>query len=167
MDKTTQDHVERITSDPGDVPQKHIGIDEELRKYVVAADNVQVDEVTSKRLRHMINKRVLIVMVGTYFLQSLDKNAISYAAIMGIQKDANLQGQDVSSSSVQSWAMLTLAVFLDPHGHILWYIVCRVSNKYHCAEGAYCKVPGGKHLLMGIDIDNDLFRLQLCNSSCS
>jgi hypothetical protein len=43
----------------------------------------------------MINKRVLIIMVGTYFLQSLDKNAISYAAIMGIQEDAHLVGQDV------------------------------------------------------------------------
>lgn len=96
MDKTTQDHVERIASDPDDSPQKHLGIDEELRKYVAAADSVQVDEVTSKRLRHMINKRVLIIMVGTYFLQSLDKNAISYAAIMGIQKDANLKGQDVN-----------------------------------------------------------------------
>jgi hypothetical protein len=95
--KPTQDHLERIGSpDPDVVSSKHIGIDEELRKYVVAADNVQVDEATSKRLRHMINKRVLIVMVGTYFLQSLDKNAISYAAIMGIQEDAHLVGQDVS-----------------------------------------------------------------------
>ncbi|KAJ5851757.1 uncharacterized protein N7529_011142 [Penicillium soppii] len=95
--KPTQDHLERIGSpDPDVVSSKHIGIDEELRKYVVAADNVQVDEATSKRLRHMINKRVLIVMVGTYFLQSLDKNAISYAAIMGIQEDAHLVGQDYS-----------------------------------------------------------------------
>jgi hypothetical protein len=99
--KTTQDHLERIGSpDPDIIPNKHIGIDEELRKYVVAADNVQVDEATSKRLRHMINKRVLIVMVGTYFLQSLDKNAISYAAIMGIQLDAHLVGQDVSIVSL-------------------------------------------------------------------
>ncbi|KAJ5775675.1 uncharacterized protein N7511_000686 [Penicillium nucicola] len=95
--KPTQDHVERLRSpDLEDFPNKHIGVDEELRKYVVAADGVQVDEATSKRLRHMINKRVLIIMVGTYFLQSLDKNAISYAAIMGIQKDAHLVGQDYS-----------------------------------------------------------------------
>jgi hypothetical protein len=94
--KPTQDHVERLGSPDIEVlPNKHIAVDEELRKYVVAADNVQVDEATSKRLRHMINKRVLIVMVGTYFLQSLDKNAISYAAIMGIREDAHLVGQDV------------------------------------------------------------------------
>ncbi|KAJ6001965.1 MFS general substrate transporter [Penicillium canescens] len=57
------------------------------------ADSVQVDEVTSKRLRHTINKRVLVAMVGTYLLQSLDKNAISYAAIMGIRENAHLVGQ--------------------------------------------------------------------------
>lgn len=98
--KPTEQHLERIASpDPDVLPDKHAGVDEELRRYVVAAGSVEVDEATSKRLRRLIDKRVLIVMVGTYFLQSLDKNAISFAAIMGIQEDANLVGQDVSSSA--------------------------------------------------------------------
>ncbi|KAJ6072329.1 MFS general substrate transporter [Penicillium canescens] len=72
------------------------------------ADSVQVDEATSKRLRHMINKRVLIAMVGTYLLQSLDKNAINYAAIMGIREDAHLVGQDIyaASSSTHGYTRL-------------------------------------------------------------
>lgn len=95
--KPTEQQLERIASpDPDVVPNKHTAVDEELRRYVVAADSVEVDEATSKRLRRLIDKRVLIVMVGTYFLQSLDKNAISFAAIMGIQEDAHLVGQDVS-----------------------------------------------------------------------
>ncbi|KAJ5966310.1 MFS general substrate transporter [Penicillium waksmanii] len=95
--KPTEQHLERIASpDPDVLPDKHAAVDEELRRYVVAAGSVEVDEATSKRLRRLIDKRVLIVMVGTYFLQSLDKNAISFAAIMGIQEDAHLVGQDYS-----------------------------------------------------------------------
>ncbi|CAI7597436.1 unnamed protein product [Penicillium pancosmium] len=95
--KPTEQHLERIAPpDPDVLPDKHAAVDEELRRYVVAAGSVEVDEATSKRLRRLIDKRVLIVMVGTYFLQSLDKNAISFAAIMGIQEDAHLVGQDYS-----------------------------------------------------------------------
>jgi hypothetical protein len=82
--------------EPEPAINKYNAVDEELRKYVVAADNVQVDEATSKRLRRLIDKRILIVMVGTYFLQALDKNTISFAAIMGIEEDSHLAGQDVS-----------------------------------------------------------------------
>ncbi|KAJ5288717.1 MFS general substrate transporter [Penicillium angulare] len=95
--KPTEQHVERVASpDPDILPDKHTAVDEELRRYVVAAGSVEVDETTSKRLRRLIDKRVLVVMTGTYFLQSLDKNAISFAAIMGIQEDAHLVGQDYS-----------------------------------------------------------------------
>lgn len=73
----------------------HAGIDEELRKFVAAGENVEVDEATSTRLRRMIDKRILVVMLGTYFLQSLDKNALNFTAIMGIKEDAHLVGQDV------------------------------------------------------------------------
>ena len=99
--KSIQQHIERPHSpDPEPAANKHAAVDEELRSYVIAADNVRVDEATSKRLRSMIDKRVLVVMLGTYFLQSLDKNALSYTAIMGIQEDAHLIGQDVRSSSI-------------------------------------------------------------------
>lgn len=95
--KPTEQHLERVASpDHDDIPDKHTAVDAELRRYVAEAGSVEIDEATSKRLRRLIDKRVLIVMVGTYFLQSLDKNAISFAAIMGIQEDAHLVGQDVS-----------------------------------------------------------------------
>lgn len=121
--KPTEQHLERIASpDPDVLPDKHAAVDEELRRYVVAAGSVEVDEATSKRLRRLIDKRVLIVMVGTYFLQSLDKNAISFAAIMGIQEDAHLVGQDVSSSTsfLRDCSALTSSVFLASHGHLFW-----------------------------------------------
>ena len=100
--KPSEQHVERAASpDPDILPDKHTAVDEELRQYVVAAGSIEVDEATNKRLRRLIDKRVLVVMTGTYFLQSLDKNAISFAAIMGIQEDAHLVGQDVGVNSSQ------------------------------------------------------------------
>ena len=51
---------------------------------------VYIDEATNKKLFWTVNKRVLVVMLGTYFCQSLDKGTLNFASIMGIQKDANL-----------------------------------------------------------------------------
>lgn len=41
----------------------------------------------------MIHKRVLVVMVVTYFAQTLDKGTINFASIMGIREDTHLVGQ--------------------------------------------------------------------------
>jgi hypothetical protein len=57
---------------------------------------VHVDEATNLRLKKMIDKRVLVVMMVTYFLQAIDKSTVSFASIMGIREDANLQGPQYS-----------------------------------------------------------------------
>ena len=44
----------------------------------------------------MIDRRVLSVMVFTYFLQALDKGTLSFAVIMGIKDDLHLHGQQYS-----------------------------------------------------------------------
>jgi hypothetical protein len=70
---------------------------------------IEIDEATNKRLRWMVHKRVLVVMVVTYFGQIMDKlsdmpscfpmlanlssRTISFASIMGIVQDAHLVGQ--------------------------------------------------------------------------
>ncbi|KAJ5397544.1 hypothetical protein N7509_005657 [Penicillium cosmopolitanum] len=67
--KPTEQHLERIASpDPDVLPDKHAAVDEELRRYVVAAGSVEVDEATSKRLRRLIDKRVLIVMEDAHLV---------------------------------------------------------------------------------------------------
>lgn len=71
-------------------------VDEELAKY--AADlPVHIDEETNKRLKKSIDKRVLVIMIVTYFLQSVDKGALGFASIMGLQEDTGLHGTQVSS----------------------------------------------------------------------
>jgi hypothetical protein len=58
---------------------------------------VEVSEEDNKRLKKMIDRRILVIMILTYFLQALDKGTMSFSSIMGIKTDANLEnGQKVS-----------------------------------------------------------------------
>lgn len=70
-------------------------IDKELAQYVSDV-RVHITPEKNRQLRRMIDKRVLAIMVSTYFLQAIDKGTLSFASIMGIVKDTNLQGQDYS-----------------------------------------------------------------------
>ncbi|QRV84106.1 major facilitator superfamily transporter [Ceratobasidium sp. AG-Ba] len=76
----------------------HAGIDAEVANFFAAQGDkkIVIDEATNKRLKRMIDKRVLFVMVTTYFCQALDKGTISFASIMGIQQDTHLVGQQYS-----------------------------------------------------------------------
>jgi hypothetical protein len=69
-------------------------VDGEVAKYAGDA-KIVIDEETNSRLRRLIDRRVLAIMIFTYFLQALDKGTLSFASIMGIQKDASLHGQQV------------------------------------------------------------------------
>ncbi|KAJ5263815.1 hypothetical protein N7478_011420 [Penicillium angulare] len=70
-------------------------VDKEIAKY--ATDGaIEIDEATNKRLKKMIDRRVLVVMMFTYLLQTLDKGALSFASIMGIQTDAHLMNNQYS-----------------------------------------------------------------------
>lgn len=72
-------------------------VDEEVAKYA-SETIVQVDEATSKRLKQMIDKRVLAIMIGTYLVQTLDKGTMSFASIMGIIPQTHLHGTQVCAS---------------------------------------------------------------------
>jgi hypothetical protein len=62
-----------------------------------ASSGVVVSEADDKRLKKMIDRRVLVIMILTYFLQALDKGTMSFSSIMGIKTDAHLEdGQKVS-----------------------------------------------------------------------
>lgn len=69
-------------------------VDGEVAKYASDA-RIVIDDATNRRLRRLIDRRVLAIMIFTYFLQALDKGTLSFASIMGIQKDAGLHGQQV------------------------------------------------------------------------
>jgi hypothetical protein len=89
-------HVERTLS--ADMDKKdHMDydrVDSEVAKYTSDV-KVDISEEESTRLRRLIDRRILVIMIITYFLQALDKGTLSFSAIMGIRTDANLQGQEV------------------------------------------------------------------------
>lgn len=86
----------------------HKGIDAEVAEFFAQqtfeTQGKVIDEATNRRLRWMIHKRVLSVMVVTYFAQTLDKGTINFASIMGIREDAHLKGQE--------YAWLTTCVYI-------------------------------------------------------
>lgn len=88
-------HIERVFSNTeqslkGD-HQDTAFVDAEVQKYTTGAP-VVIDEETNKRLKKMIDRRVLVIMILTYLLQALDKGTMSFASIMGIKEDAHLEG---------------------------------------------------------------------------
>jgi hypothetical protein len=122
MEKETQDHVEMpITpTSPTTMAEPapghgHHGEDREvstalqegnkkadwslflLQVAAVIGDGpMTIDEQTNKKLFWTVNRRILACMLGTYFCQSLDKGTLGFSSVMGIQKDANLVGQQFS-----------------------------------------------------------------------
>ena len=54
------------------------------------------DPVQRRRLVRKIDLASAPLLACVYFLQYLDKTTLSYAAVMGLRKDAKLQGQQYS-----------------------------------------------------------------------
>lgn len=91
--------IERVLSPDAFEKQDHMNydrVDKELAKYT-NAERIEISESENKRLKTMIDKRVLAIMIITYFVQALDKGTMSFASIMGIVKDLDLHGQQVSA----------------------------------------------------------------------
>ncbi|CZR51051.1 related to allantoate permease [Phialocephala subalpina] len=90
-------HAPEVVED--EFPKKglvnHDLVDKEVAQYA-SETIVEIDEVTNKRLKRLIDKRVLAIMVCTYFIQTLDKGTMSFASIMGIIDDTHLKGQQYS-----------------------------------------------------------------------
>jgi MFS family permease len=61
-----------------------------------ASERVVVSEADNKRILRKIDLMVLPIMLGAYFLQQLDKSALSYSSVFGLVKDAHLVGEDYS-----------------------------------------------------------------------
>jgi hypothetical protein len=87
-DKKDITQLERTLS-AGDEKVDHANyerVDNEVAKYADAT-GVTLSEEEDKRLKKLIDRRVLPIMVFTYFLQALDKGTMSFASIMGIRAD--------------------------------------------------------------------------------
>ncbi|CAG8891877.1 unnamed protein product [Penicillium egyptiacum] len=100
-------HVEKVLSESDDLAKDNMDItrvDKEIQAYA-AHSQVEIDEETNKRLKRLIDRRVLVIMICTYFLQALDKGTMSFSAIMGIKDDANL-------NDGQKYSWLTTCIYI-------------------------------------------------------
>ncbi|KAK8071690.1 major facilitator superfamily transporter [Apiospora saccharicola] len=94
--------AERTLSHAEDVDPKHDHanldrIDKEVAEYMTAdGHGPDISPEENTRLRRMIDRRVLTVMIATYFLQAIDKGTMSFSSIMGIREDAGLKGSEYS-----------------------------------------------------------------------
>ncbi|CAG9993054.1 unnamed protein product [Clonostachys byssicola] len=112
--KNNAEQIERPFS-PTDELDKGVGkanydkIDREVAKYA-SHTRVEISPEENNRLRRMIDKRVLTIMIATYFLQSLDKGTLSFASIMGLPQDTGMVQANGSVSQQYSW--LTSCIYL-------------------------------------------------------
>lgn len=102
IEKKELAEIERAHSvDPGldkSNHQRYDKVDKELAKYI-NDEAIEIPEAENTRLRRMIDKRVLVIMIATYFIQAIDKGTLSFASIMGIIPDTHLVGQQVRATN--------------------------------------------------------------------
>lgn len=106
--------VERARSAADDVDEKgeredYGKIDQEVAKYSSSA-RIEISPEENDRLRKLIDKRVLVVMILTYFLQAIDKGTLSFSSIMGLPKDTGMLTPEGKVSQNFSW--LTTCIYI-------------------------------------------------------
>ncbi|KAF2132023.1 MFS general substrate transporter [Dothidotthia symphoricarpi CBS 119687] len=107
-EKRDLNQVERVLSGD-DEKTDHVNfdrIDDEVAKYANATGSVVITEEENKRLKRLVDKRVLPIMVITYFLQALDKGTMSFTSIMGIRDDIPVLKDN------HYWGWLTTCIYL-------------------------------------------------------
>jgi hypothetical protein len=59
--------------------------------------STETSNVDMQRLRRRIDRRLVPILFGCYTMQFLDKVILNYAAVMGLQKDLNLRGNEFTN----------------------------------------------------------------------
>ncbi|KAL9085261.1 MAG: hypothetical protein Q9165_007695 [Trypethelium subeluteriae] len=77
-------------------PPELIGKDRAVEFLKAVGGPVTVTTEDNRRILRKIDFVILPIILGIYFLQSLDKTALSYASVFGIIKDAHLVGDQYS-----------------------------------------------------------------------
>ncbi|PSN70171.1 allantoate permease [Corynespora cassiicola Philippines] len=103
-DASQLERVLSISDEKGD-HMNYDRMDKDVARYANAT-RVEISEEENKRLKRLIDKRVLPIMVVTYFLQALDKGTMSFAALMGIREDIPVLAAN------EKWAWLTTCIYI-------------------------------------------------------
>ncbi|KAI0011437.1 MFS general substrate transporter [Xylariaceae sp. FL0662B] len=134
--KSSVAEIERAPSATDEIEGKgdHVNydkVDKEVAMYA-SAGRIEISPEENTRLRKMIDRRVLTVMVFTYFLQAIDKGTLSFSSIMGLPKDTGMVTPDGNVTQEFSW--LTTCIYIT-------ILVVEYPQNYILA-----RVPVGKYL---------------------
>lgn len=64
--------------------------------FLAEHGEVAFDYEEERQVLRRIDRRILPLILGAYFFQQLDKSALSYTSIFGLNEDANLKGTEYS-----------------------------------------------------------------------
>lgn len=149
-------HVDRNSLDMQKLKAIDERVDHEVAEYA-GTTRIEIDATTNTRLKRMIDRRVLSVMIVTYFLQALDKGTISFVSIMGFNEDNHLVEQQVTILAdnderlihTTDWHHLVLVVdYLYLHRSL----GSRIPNQSHHPTRSHCQVPFVQYYCMGSSI---------------
>lgn len=123
----------------------HSGDADEAMKAFASGEIVEVDEATNKRLLRIIDWHLMPLMCVVYGLNYLDKTTLSYASIMGIQKDIHLVGDNYQWLSSMFY-----------FGYLAWeYPTNRLLQRLPLAKySAFCVFMWGLTLALFATVSN-------------
>ncbi|KAI2632872.1 major facilitator superfamily domain-containing protein [Xylaria nigripes] len=105
-------------------------VDREVAKYA-SEGRVDISPDENLRLRRLIDRRILVVMICTYFLQAIDKGTLSFSSIMGLPDDTGLTTPDGGVSQLYSWLTTCIYIAILVVEYPQNYIIVRVPlGKY-------------------------------------
>ncbi|KAK7431331.1 hypothetical protein QQZ08_002102 [Neonectria magnoliae] len=109
MHKRSLAEIERPSADLEKPAIHSERVDKELAEY--ASDvRIHISPERNIELRKKIDKRVLLVMILTYFLQAIDKGTLSFSSIMGLPADTGMTNPDGTVTQLYSW--LTTCIYI-------------------------------------------------------
>lgn len=132
-------------------------VDKELAQYVSDV-RIHISPERNAELRKMVDKRVLVVMIATYFLQAIDKGTLSFASIMGLTKDTGMETAEGKVTQHVSISHLTASVLLHAdlpevllahHLYLHRHPRRRISPKLHHLASPDCKISQLLHHGLG------------------
>lgn len=98
--KTQENHgVETIEHAPDNhinTPRENSGKDRAAEVLQDAGHSAILTPENNARVLRLIDLRVLPIVLGIYFLQSLDKTTLAYGSVFGLVTNTNLHGQQYS-----------------------------------------------------------------------
>lgn len=83
-----------IASTPS-APSSVVNLDDTYDVYKRSGD-IDITDTEAKAVLRKIDRRIVPVLFFIYMLQYLDKNAINFASVFGLNKGTHMTGQDYS-----------------------------------------------------------------------